>query len=253
MEKEKELLGISEIAEIPRPVINIFFLLDTSESMQDEPIAQLNCAMLETEEAIKDSARNNGDVQIRMAVMEFNSNVRWMRPAGPENIESFEWEILTASGIANVGKALNELDSKLSPNSFLERGSGNYLPIIVFMTNGHASDEYQKALEEIRKNKWFLRAAKIGFAIGDNPNIAMISEVVGDTEAVFRTMDLFSTALFREINFLICPPGVVAIPSEIWEGADNIHEIEYETEWDSKISEEWNDDPEWEIIDDEWI
>lgn len=229
--------SISEFEGISRRVLNVFYLLDTSGSMQNAPIAQLNRAMEETAEAVRNSARNNADAQIRMAVMEFNSNVRWMQPKGPENIEDFEWEDLTAGGLTNVGKALNELDSKLSRNAFLESIAGNYLPVIIFMTDGYATDEYKVALEEIRKNKWFLRAIKIGFAIGDDPDLNMISDVVGNSEAVIRTnnLELFGKLL----QFASVTSSMLAsssrTSSEALSGSDIIRKVKEEAGGDDDL------------------
>lgn len=58
------------------------------------------------------------------------------------------------------------------------------------MTDGCATDRYDKALEEIRQNKWFRNGTKIGFAIGDNADDQMLSEIVGTSEAVVKTDDL---------------------------------------------------------------
>lgn len=174
----------------PRRVLNIFYVLDTSGSMQGASIAQLNRAMEETIEALKDVAKNNADAELKIAVLEYNTNPRWVQPKGPEDMEDFIWEDLTAGGLTAVGDTLKELDSKLSRSQFLQSMTGNYLPIIIFMTDGYATDDYQKPLKQIRENKWFLRATKIGFAIGDNPDVDMIADVVGNSEAVVKTTDL---------------------------------------------------------------
>lgn len=68
--------------------------------------------------------------------------------------------------------------------------TGAYLPVIIFMTDGYATDNYENALKQIRQNKWFARGRKIGFAIGDEADMTMISNVVGHSEAVVKTNDL---------------------------------------------------------------
>ena len=127
---------------------------------------------------------------MKIAVLEFNSGCKWLNPSGPEDMEDFMWEELSAGGLTDIGAALTELDSKLSRKAFLNSITGSYLPIIIFMTDGYATDDYTKALAQIRQNKWFQRATKIGFALGDDPDKKMISEVVGNCEAVINTNDL---------------------------------------------------------------
>lgn len=181
-----------------RPVLNIFYVLDTSGSMQDkpdtQPITTLNRAMLSTIETLQDEAPHNRDAEIRIAVLEFNTSCRWISPNGPERLNDFFWEDLEAAGLTAVGAALNELNSKLTdkPGGFINNSSGGgvLMPVIIFMTDGHANDDYKKALERIRQNKWFSRATRVGFAIGKDPDMEMISKVVGDAEAVMRTEDL---------------------------------------------------------------
>lgn len=181
---------------VARKAMTIFYVLDTSGSMGGTPIATLNSAMEETIAALKQQAKSNGDAQLKIAVLEFNSGCKWLNPSGPEDMEDFMWEELSAGGLTDMGAALLELDSKLSRKAFLNSITGSYLPIIIFMTDGYATDDYSKALAQIRENKWFRRATKIGFAIGDDPDKKMISEVVGNSEAVINTSDL---SLFRRL------------------------------------------------------
>lgn len=89
-----------------------------------------------------------------------------------------------------MGAALKELDSKLSRHAFLNSMTGAYLPVIIFMTDGYATDDYKKALEQIRKNRWFDRGTKIGFAVGEDADVGMIADIVGTSEAVVQTDDL---------------------------------------------------------------
>lgn len=174
----------------PRKNLPIFYLLDTSGSMTGEPIAILNRAMTETMDALKKVAKKNSDAKLQIAVMEFNSNVKWMQPNGLEDVEDFYWVDLQAAGLTEVGAALKELDSKLSRGSFLNGIMGNLMPVIIIMTDGGATSSYKKELNEIKKNKWFQNASKIGFAVGDDADIDMITDVVGNSEAVIRTDDM---------------------------------------------------------------
>ena len=75
----------------PRRELHVFYVLDTSGSMQGQPIQRLNRAMEETTQALKQLAYHNGDAKVKIAVMEFNSVVRWMQPAGPEEMDDFFW------------------------------------------------------------------------------------------------------------------------------------------------------------------
>lgn len=179
-----------ELAGVPRRALPIFYVLDTSGSMQGEKIERLNHAMEETVDALKQVAAHNGDAQLKVAVLEFATNVRWVQPAGPEDMEDFIWQDLGCGGMTYMGAALNELESKLHRDQFLSSATGSLMPVIIFMTDGHANDDYLRALEDVKQNKFFQRAVKIGFAIGDDADDKMIAKIVGDREAVIKTDDL---------------------------------------------------------------
>lgn len=175
----------------PRRVLNVFYLLDVSGSMTGAKITMLNSAMEETTAELKKQAKNNADAEVKVAVLTFSSGCRWLNPAGPESLEEdFIWEELQAGGLTDMGAALKELNDKLSRKQYLNALTGNYLPVIIVMTDGGATDDYSKALAEIRQNKWFQRATKIGFAIGEDADVRMICDVVGNSEAVVKTSDL---------------------------------------------------------------
>lgn len=183
--------NIQDLEEAPRRELHVFYVLDTSGSMNGERIAQLNRAMEESTEALKELAKKNADAKLKIAVMEFNSDCRWVTQHGPEDLEEdFEYEDLTAGGLTEIGAALKELNSKMSRHAFLNSMTGALMPVIIFMTDGAPTSDYAKELAEIRKNRWFARGTKIGFAIGDDADVKMISEVVGNSEAVLKVNDL---------------------------------------------------------------
>lgn len=183
----------NEFTEVPQRELSVFYVLDTSGSMCGAPIAMLNRAMIETVEVLKQQTGDNAGTKLKIAVLEFNSGCRWIQQAGPEQIEDFRWVDLNAGGTTDIGEALKELNAKLSPDAFLHSVTDTCFPVIIFMTDGCATDskeEYGTALREIRENKWFKNATKIGFAIGSEADNRMISEIVGTSEAVISTGDL---------------------------------------------------------------
>lgn len=191
---------IYDLHESARKEMHVFFVLDTSGSMEGERIAALNRAVREMLPVLRQKAKSNADALLKLAVLEFNSGCRWLNPSGPEPMEYFVWEDLKAGGLTAMGAALKELDSKLSRNQFLSSMTGAYLPVLIFMTDGYATDDYKSALLQIRENKWFSRGVKIGFAIGDNPDASMIADIVGGGEAVARTDDLELFARLLEVS-----------------------------------------------------
>lgn len=189
---------ISKRTGMPRKELTVFYVLDTSGSMNnDGKITALNCAMEECTYALTELAKDNGDAKIKIAILEFNSGCKWVTSNGPEYLEEdFEYEHLKAGGLTDMGAALKELNSKLNRNSYLQSMTGALMPIIIFMTDGMATDDWKSGLEIIRRNKWFNRGTKIGFALGEDPDTAMIASVVGDCKSVIKTTDL---ELFKKL------------------------------------------------------
>lgn len=181
---------LSNFGPAQRPELHVFYVLDTSGSMNGRPIGVLNRAMDATVDALKQVAAYNSNARVKIAVLEFNTTNRWMTSNGPEDLEHFYWDALEAQGMTYMGAALDELDSKLHRGQFLASTSGSFLPVIIFMTDGFANDDYMAALARIKKNKWFNKATRIGFAIGRKPDVTMIARLTGDSEAVIRTEDL---------------------------------------------------------------
>lgn len=258
--------SIKNMGETPRKELHVFYVLDTSGSMSGAAISALNHCMEETTAALATLAKNNGDAKLKMAVMKFHSKSEWITKNGPESLEDFVWDYLEAGGLTVMGDALKELDSKLSRHAFLNSMTGALMPVIIFMTDGYATDDYEGALEQIRKNKWFRRGTKIGFAIGDDPDINMLASVVGNKEAVIRTTDL---KLFeRLMRFVTIRASMLASQSHTTEtetGGDavvksaikelglpdnitpDISDKDYNKEPEDTGSDDggWDDDDEW--------
>lgn len=191
-------IDMNELQPVARPLLPVFFVLDTSGSMTGQPISILNHTMEETISILTNFAASNADAVMKIGLLEFSSGVKWMQPKGLEELGDFEYNKLTAGGLTDLGAALNELDGKLSRKAFLASTTGGCMPIIIFMTDGQPTDNWMEALTNINKNnKWYKNAIKIGFAVGPQANASVISEIVGNSEAVIQTdnFEIFSKML----------------------------------------------------------
>ena len=175
--------------------LHIFYLLDVSGSMDGAPIAALNDAMRDTIFAMTDI---RAEAAIKIAVMTYANEAKWITCGknNLENVEDFEWSDVEAGGMTYLGSALDLLKSGLSRNTMMASATGNKVPIIIFMTDGFPNDDWESALNEIRQNKWFSTAIKIGIALGDDADLKVLADVVGDKEAVIRANNL---ALFKSM------------------------------------------------------
>lgn len=170
--------------EIPRRVMPLIFLVDTSGSMEGSKIASLNTAVREALNDVGEISRNNSDAQIKVAVLEFNSSVNWMYPQ-PIVAEQFQWQDLNAGGMTSLGEALDGLNSKLSKsNGFMAEPSGSRAPAIILLSDGEPTDDYTHALDKIKGNPWYKVAVKVAIAVGDDANKSVLADFTGNIESV---------------------------------------------------------------------
>ena len=184
---------IREQETIARKLLPIIYVLDTSGSMAGDRIAAVNSAMSETMEVLKDVSNNNPTAELKIGVLQFASGASWITQNGFVFMDDFYWNDLKAAGLTDLGSALNELDKKLSRKEFLNSDVGYKVPVIIFMSDGGPTDDYEKALKKILdSNKWYKAATKIAIAVGDEANIDVLQKIAGNREAVIKVDDLES-------------------------------------------------------------
>ena len=167
----------------PRKVMTLFYLIDTSGSMSGSKIQQVNSAIEEVMAQLDDISRNNDDAEIKIAVLTFDNKVEWQTPR-PMSPNDFNMGTLVANGLTYLGKACTELEAKLSRTEFLNTKAGAYPPIILLLSDGAPSDNFESGLSKLKSNNWFKRSIKIAFAIGHDADRDVFSRFTGSKEAV---------------------------------------------------------------------
>ena len=170
---------------IARKTMTLFFLVDTSGSMCGEKIGSLNEAVRETIPDLNDLSVSNPDAAIKIAALQFDSEVKWLYPQ-PIEADKFQWNNLQADGLTSLGAALDELNGKLSKSQFMKEAAGSYAPVIILLSDGGPTDDFNAALERIKKNNWFKHAIKVAIAIGNDADKNVLAQFTGTSEAVFE-------------------------------------------------------------------
>lgn len=220
----------TDAAPPARKVLPIIYVLDTSGSMAGDKISKLNEAMNETFEVLKEVSADNADAEIKVNVLSFASGAEWVYPS-MISLEDHYWNDLSAGGLTDVGDALNELNDKLSRSSMLVSSTGFCVPVIIFMSDGEPTDDWEKALVNINQtNKWFSHATKIAIAIGDEVDRDVLSLLVGrlnkegrlvpNTEAVIQTSDVVT--LKKLIKVVSTTASMVNSKSRTSSAGDNV-------------------------------
>lgn len=171
-----------EAVEIARRQMTLFFIVDTSGSMDGEKIAAVNTAIREVLPEIADISSENADAKINVACLKFATNVDWL--FRPTEVEGLTWTDLNAGGMTMFGEACNELNKRLSRNEFLDSPTGNFAPVLFLMSDGQPTDEYKQALANLSENRWFKVAIRVAIAIGDDADKNVLAEFTGSPELV---------------------------------------------------------------------
>ena len=186
-----------------RKTLTIYYLIDTGAQMAGDKIGSVNSAL---EEAIAvdlpDIASANEDAEIRIAIIQFSTGASWITPSsGPIGIGDVIWNDLHANGLTDLGAACTELDKKLSRNEFLESQTGAYAPVILLFSDGGPTDNWEKGLEQLKKNNWFKHAIKIAIAIGEDADKNVLATFTGTPESVIAVNDKHTLkALIRKVS-----------------------------------------------------
>jgi uncharacterized protein YegL len=159
----------------------LFFIVDTSGSMEGTKIGAVNTAIREVIPELKDIG--GSDVDLKIACLIFSSGCSWMHPS-PVPVENFQWNNLYADGVTDFGAACKELSDKMAKEKFLSAPSASVAPAIFLMSDGEPTDDYKTGLAALQQNNWYKYAIKVAVAIGDDANTDVLKEFTGNIEAV---------------------------------------------------------------------
>ena len=206
---------LGDAQSIPKRIMPVFFLIDTSGSMAGKNIGAVNSAIEEIIPDLRHLSESQADSEIRLAVMQFSSDCEWVTPSLMP-LDSFDdWVPLQAGGLTELGQALEELNNKLSKNGFLDRtsaSSGYYAPVIILLTDGEPTDDYMNPLKKIQENKWYQSALKIAIAVGE-ANKEVLKRVVKNIELVINVDNI--SQLKKIIRFIAVTSSQIASTSAV--------------------------------------
>lgn len=182
-------MGILDLESVPRRTMVLFFVVDTSGSMTGSKIGALNQAIREVLPMLDDISSNNADAEIKVAVLDFSSGCKWLYDE-PKPASEFRWQDREASGLTDLGEAYLELSRKLSRKEFMKIDTGAFAPVILLLTDGEPTDDFQSGLKKLKENRWYQAAIKIAIAIGNDANKDQIKEFTGNAEAVIEVHNI---------------------------------------------------------------
>ena len=175
--------GLDDYAPAVRKVMTLFYVIDTSGSMQGSKIGQVESALEEVMQSLQEISDGSDDAEIKIAVLEFSTGASWITPE-PVSPEGYRFKSFEACGVTDLGAACKELDKKLSRNEFLQTSAGAYPPVILLFSDGCPTDNWESGLTALQSNNWFKRSIKIAFAIGEVADKSILARFSGSSETV---------------------------------------------------------------------
>jgi len=104
-------------------------------------------------------------VEIRLALMSFNSVAQWITPL-PEPVDTFTFVNLNTGGGRNAAHAFELLSDKLSRKAFMNALGGHFQPLILFLSAGESMGGWEAKLDALRNNLWYKCATRVAIAAG---------------------------------------------------------------------------------------
>jgi uncharacterized protein YegL len=149
------------LGSVARRKLEIIFIVDTSGSMSiNGRIQALNQAAHTVLPELKDESDKNPQADVHFRVLEFATRARWAS-ADPKPMSEFgsswHWTDLEAGGVTDFGAALDLLTDALQPEKL---GTYNYPPVLVLLSDGSPTDDWESALERFNQSPFGRKAGR---------------------------------------------------------------------------------------------
>lgn len=147
-----------------------------------------------------------------LSVISFGSEVTVVN--GYSNIESVRETKFSANGPTPMGAAMKEALNllELRRKYYKEKGIEHYKPILILMTDGEATDEYQESAAEVSNKVNQKRIKVLPFIIGQNNR----SKALGAFSPQYKPKPIRSSDDFKEL-FLLLSKSTEDPAIDIWD------------------------------------
>lgn len=156
------------IGQVARRVLNFFWLVDCSGSMEGPRIATLNQAIREAVPEIKEALKSHPEINVMMRAIKFADTATWHIGPSPVPIDRFVWPELSSGGATSTGQAIRLLASELT----LEKIPGKSVPpVCILISDGHQTErqeDYDRSISELLALPWGMHAVRLAIAIGSD-------------------------------------------------------------------------------------
>lgn len=173
-----ELARYQDLIDNPTPRCPCILVLDTSGSMDGDPIHALNDGVHTFIKAVQrdETAR----YAVEVSVITFGGNVQEVSPMTPvHQIEQIA--PLQASGSTPMGEAVERALQRLElrKQEYKQTGTSYYQPWIVIMSDGSPTDSWQGAAQQTSSAENQGKLVVMPIAVGDGADLTTLSAFSG--------------------------------------------------------------------------
>lgn len=168
--------------ELAKRPLHFIWMVDVSGSMSGEKIQSVNYAIAQTIPDMREAAADNPAAQLLVRALKFSNGASWVT-SDPVLVDDFEWNDLTASGLTDLGKAIELVSAQLTIPPMSDRALP---PVLVLLSDGQPTDEYKSALNNLLKLPWGKKSVRIAISIGQDADDEILTEFTGNKELVLN-------------------------------------------------------------------
>lgn len=176
---------VDPLGSVSRSKLHFFWMADCSGSMKAQgKIEALNNAIHECIPSVREANKANPFADMMVRAIRFSTGAQWHIPSATR-VDDFVWKDLAAGGVTDLGAAIRLLGSELTPEKMGRRALP---PVIVLLSDGVPTDEWESALEAFNQSGWGRpgRTVRVGIAIGRDADKEVLGRFTGNTETVFE-------------------------------------------------------------------
>lgn len=157
--------GRSGSLRLPCNEISFYFLVETSGTVKNEKLFELNEAFEALINGLKKYGKTHG-MNIKIGIIEYNSCCQCLTSGGVVPIDDYSFVPFDNGGLADLGAALRELKQMIRRVN-LAYPSQCYMPVFTFFTYHYSTDDWEKAYTDLNDDWLFSMGQHIGVAMSD--------------------------------------------------------------------------------------
>lgn len=202
---ELDSSSTADAAHPQNPLLTMILIIDVSASMQGENIRAAAACLREIMQEAANMAKRNAVVKV--SILTFADVCDWLYHTSIAPCD-FVMPSFQTEGRADFGKMFTELDRRMNSKDLLSSPDITCPPVLILLSAGGPSGDYQAKIEQLRRNGWFRRADKYAIPMGDET----LSFFTDNEENVMRPYD--SAGIIRRLKRL--PMKSITALDEEW-------------------------------------